>query len=105
MNMYVDYLDHKLSFYRAGWNYVVDNLPTEAGQLRGTLLVIMPEKLKNEWAEQTQQKIKRIVELSHRLKFLMRLSQADSAERKKFFTEDLPSLPVRKKSRHQVSSA
>lgn len=75
-------------YCRGGWYYVVDNLPTDSTQLRGALLVIMPEKLKTvEWKSASGAKLSRIIELVARLKFLMDLSGGDAGERREVLVQ------------------
>jgi len=79
-------------FFRAAWHYVVDNLPADTIQLRGALLVIMPDKMKTpEWKDHAVTRLSRIVELVSRLRFLMRLSQSGALEQEKLFNDlDIP---------------
>ncbi|OQV22179.1 hypothetical protein BV898_04026 [Hypsibius exemplaris] len=76
----------RIGLSQAGWYYVVDNLPTDVSQLRGGLLVVMADRMRSpEWKDSATTKLKRIVELAARLRFLMRLSRAGCLERAEVF--------------------
>ena len=74
-------------FDRAAWHYVVDTLPTDGNQLRGALLVIMMETMKHGWKQDAAFKLKRILALVGRLRFLMQLSRSGAAERAAVFDQ------------------